>query len=372
MPTFLYGTLQDDVLRARLVGRDILGVPAYLEHHQVVTQSGSYTPALVQLEDARCEGVLVTDLTELEKRRLDAYEAAFDYTVEMRRVIAGGHPLDVRVYIPGPIIEVTEELWSLETWQAKQGPLSRERATEIAQADPPLDADELRRQWKMIGSRAAARLRAAADDAPSEVRYAATPLDAEVSARTPMHGSFFKFQGFQMQHRTFHGTQSPVLDREVMIGVDASLVLPYDPVSDSVLLVEQIRTGPLMRAAANPWSLEPVAGMVDPGETPEEAAIRETEEEAGLTDVTLEEMFSCYASPGGATDYFYCYLALSTLPDLTTFTGGLAEEHEDLRLHVLPFDDAMTLIETGEANVGPLISMLLWLSRHRDRLRGGA
>ena len=110
--------------------------------------------------------------------------------------------------------------------------------------------------------------------------------------------------------------------------------------------------------------------MIDGGETPEAAGLRESEEEAGLSDVTLQKMFSYYPTTGGATDFFYCFLGLCDLPDDTTYTGGLASESEDLRLHVLPFDDAFALVETGEANMGALITMLLWLSQNRDRLRG--
>jgi len=109
--------------------------------------------------------------------------------------------------------------------------------------------------------------------------------------------------------------------------------------------------------------------MVDAGETPEQAALRETAEEAGLTLHHLERMFAFYASPGSSTDYFTCYLGLADLPDDHSTSGGLADEAEDLRLHVIPFAQALDLIDSGEVTAGPLIAMLLWLSRHRDRLR---
>ncbi|MEL6573507.1 MAG: NUDIX domain-containing protein [Pseudomonadota bacterium] len=372
MPTFLYGTLQDKILRDCLIGRETISIGAYLNGYKVVSQRDALLPALTPAEGLRAEGLLITDLSDAEKAVLDVYETSFDYTVKRLPVSAGGHQIEARVYMPLPSVALSDELWSFTAWETLQGEISRQRAVEIAESDPPMDSTRLRQQWHMIGSRAAARVRAAQDAAPSAVRYDAQAGDYTVLARKPLYGDFFKFCGFELQHRTFQDSQSPVLNREVMVGVDAALALPYDPVSDCILLVEQIRTGPLIRGAVNPWSLEPVAGMVDPGETPYEAAARELEEEASLATVGLEKMFECYASPGGATDYFYCYLALVSLPHPTVYTGGLAEEHEDLRLHVMPFENAMSLIETGEANVGPLISMLLWLSRHRSRLRAAA
>jgi hypothetical protein len=80
-------------------------------------------------------------------------------------------------------------------------------------------------------------------------------------------------------------------------------------------------------------------------------------------------MFAGYASPGNATDHFYAFLALCDLPDEHPRAGGLASEQEDLKLHVLPFDVAIGLVETGEANAMPLISMLLWLDRWRAKRR---
>jgi 8-oxo-dGTP pyrophosphatase MutT (NUDIX family) len=136
-----------------------------------------------------------------------------------------------------------------------------------------------------------------------------------------------------------------------------------------VLLVEQFRTGPARRGDPQPWVLEPVAGLVDAGETPEQAGRREGQEEAGLEFRELVPMFAGYASPGNATDFFYAFLGLCDLPDDHATSGGLEAEQEDLRLHVLPFEEAIRLLESGEANAMPLISMLLWLDRWRAKRR---
>jgi nudix-type nucleoside diphosphatase (YffH/AdpP family) len=185
-------------------------------------------------------------------------------------------------------------------------------------------------------------------------------------------GRFFRFERLEVDARRFDGQMAKGLPREVMVGADAALVLPYDEPRDRVLLVEQFRTGPARRGDPQPWILEPVAGLVDAGETPEEAGRREAQEEAGLTIDRLQPMFQGYASPGNATDHFYAFLALCDLPDDHATSGGLESEQEDLRLHLVPFEEAISLVETGEANAMPLISMLLWLDRWRANRRSEA
>ncbi|MEM6589996.1 MAG: NUDIX hydrolase, partial [Pseudomonadota bacterium] len=111
---------------------------------------------------------------------------------------------------------------------------------------------------------------------------------------------------------------------------------------------------------------------VDAGESVQEAARRECQEEAGLRLHQLEHVSSHYFSPGASTEYYHCYIALTDLPDDAAGLGGLETEQEDIRTHVLSFDAAMGLLTTGEANIGPMILLLLWLERERPRLRASA
>jgi nudix-type nucleoside diphosphatase (YffH/AdpP family) len=296
----------------------------------------------------------------------------FDYNLVSCDIKVAGTAQTAQTYLPGKTVAISNRDWSLERWQDQSGPLSREMAVEIGSFDPLLSGDALRAQWHMIGLRASVRLRARSENLPSQVRYDAQPADFAIETNTGLSGDFFRLAGAKITHRTFQDTIAGPLPREVFIGTDAALVLPYDPVTDNGLLVEQNRMGPMFRGAANPWALEPIAGMIDAGETPEHAALRESQEEAGLKDINLQKMFSYYPSTGSATDYFFCYLGLCDLPEPTTYTGGLADESEDLRLHVLPFDDAYALIETGEAENAAIVSMLMWLALNRARLRSTA
>ena len=224
----------------------------------------------------------------------------------------------------------------------------------------------------MIQKQAWAKLQARTRAAPATVRYAPKGADLSFDRFGATCGQFFGLQQVAIRHQRFDGTQSDSLTREVFLGIDAALVLPYDAARDRILLVEQMRMGPAVLGDTNPWVLEPIAGMIDAGETPEQAALREAEEEAGLTTITLEKINAFYPSPGSSTDYFHTFLGLCDLPVAGQYTGGLASEAEDLRLHPISFDDGMALAASGEITAGPLLMMLYWLALHRDRLRNAA
>jgi ADP-ribose pyrophosphatase len=365
-PLFVYGTLRHRPLLEALA-RDIgpaRAEDAALPGHRVLRQRDAPWPALVPAPGAEAPGTLWHGLPAAARAHLDLFEVPFGYIPRPARIRTAEGETEADVYFPPEGLPVSDTPWSLDAWAGEEGPLVLGIAREIAAQDPPLDGDALRRQWPMIAHRAAAALRAA-HAPPATIRHAAAPGDFALRPLRPPEGRFFRLGGFDAAHRRFDGGRNEGLMREVFSGADAALVLPYDAARDRVLLVEQWRAGPARRGDPQPWTLEPVAGLVDAGETPEQAAIRETQEEAGLAVADLRPMFAGYASPGNATDHFFAFLALCDLPDGLATSGGLEEEHEDLRLHVLPFDRAIALVETGEANAVPLIAMLLWLDRWR-------
>jgi len=241
-------------------------------------------------------------------------------------------------------------------------------AEEIMESMGRVAPELLYERRAMIRARAASRL-AAAEGVPAEVRQGTGAEAVELVGSEISHDGFFLTRTMRLRHPVFEGGLSGEVRREVFVATDAALVLPYDPQRDRVLLVEQFRMGPYGRGDPRPWMLEPIAGRVDAGETPEDTARREALEEAGLELTTLEHIASHYCSPGCSTEYFHLYLGIADLAEDRQGRGGLEAEHEDIRTHVLDYAGAMRLLETGEADNGPLILSLIWLSRERARLR---
>ncbi len=133
---------------------------------------------------------------------------------------------------------------------------------------------------------------------------------------------------YAFKHKLFEGGWSNVVTREVFERGHAIAVLPYDPVLDEFVLIEQVRIGALP-TSSSPWLLEVVAGIIDAGETPEHVCYRETKEEAGLEIKKLHKALSYLSSPGGTTERLHIYIGLV---DASNAKGvhGLEYESEDI------------------------------------------
>ncbi|SEK54484.1 nudix-type nucleoside diphosphatase, YffH/AdpP family [Roseovarius azorensis] len=316
--------------------------------------------------DGEVSGLLVCD--EADIARLEFVATALGAT-GWRRILLerNGAVLEVKTCCGHP----GSGAWHLTEWQARGGEVMRVAMQEIIGQVDQCPAEDLAMRLPMVLSRAAARVAARAGT-PALLR-SDTPSEAvRTLACDTLHAGFFLTRGYSLRHPRFDGTMSPEMQREVFVATDAALVLPYDPLRDRVMLVEQFRMGPFGRGDPRPWMLEPVAGRIDPGETPEETARRECLEEAGLPLRALEKISTHYCTPGYSTEVFHLFLGLCELPDMKQGQGGLDSEHEDIRTHVIGFDRAMALLESGEANNGPLVLSLIWLQRERARLRASA
>lgn len=194
-----------------------------------------------------------------------------------------------------------------------------------------------------------------------------TERDVRVESRETVFQGFFRMDRLKLSHARFDGGRTPLFSRELFIRGDATCVLPYDPVRDEVVLLEQFRPGAMGRAQS-PWLLELVAGMNEPGETPQQAAQREGEEEAGLHFQSLEPICEYLVSPGGTTEMIHLFCGHVS----TENAGGLfgiEEEHEDIRAHVITLDQALAMIADGQINNAAALIGLQWLFINRTRLQ---
>lgn len=191
--------------------------------------------------------------------------------------------------------------------------------------------------------------------------------DIEMLSQRTLYQGFFRLDEYKFKHRLFRGGWSEVVTREVFERGHAVVVLPYDPKEDKVVLIEQIRV-PVYSATERPWLLELVAGMIEDGESAEQVAHRELHEEAGLVANTMELISNYFSSPGGTSERFEFYWAEI---DSTRAAGihGLSEEHEDIKVHVMPRDAAYQAVCDGVINNASTVIGLQWLQLNYLKLR---
>jgi ADP-ribose pyrophosphatase len=185
------------------------------------------------------------------------------------------------------------------------------------------------------------------------------------------HDSFLKLDRYAVRQRRFDGTETPVLDREVVVAVDCVGVLLYDPERDEVVLVEQARLVPALMGLAAVQA-EIVAGRIETGDTPIAAVHREVLEETGCMILGEPEPIAVvFTSPGYNTERLHLY---SARVDSTAVGGfyGLADEHEDIRVLVLPYAAFVQWQAEGRITNLFTLSAGLWLALHRERLLSSA
>ena len=194
--------------------------------------------------------------------------------------------------------------------------------------------------------------------------------DMEIVAEKTLYKGFFTLKQIQFKHKLFAGGESGIVTRELLIKGAASAVIAYDPKADSVVLVEQVRIGAAYHPEPmhSPWLLELIAGMVEKDEKPEDVALRESKEEAGITVKNLTHCLSVWDSPGGTVERLHLFVGKV---DSTQAKGihGLADENEDIRVHVVKREQAYQWMCEGKIDNGIAVIGLQWLQLNYAQLQ---
>ncbi|PRD15811.1 ADP-ribose diphosphatase [Pantoea coffeiphila] len=193
-----------------------------------------------------------------------------------------------------------------------------------------------------------------------------TKDDVEIIARETLYRGFFSVERYRFRHRLFNGEMSGEVSREIFERGHAAVLLPYDPLRDEVVLIEQIRIAS-WDTSPTPWKLELVAGMIEEGEAPEEVARREAVEEAGLTAGRIKPISNYLSSAGGTTERLMVYVG-EVDASVAKGNHGLEEENEDILVHVVSRSQAYQWVEEGKIDNAAAIIALQWLELHYKQL----
>ena len=182
-----------------------------------------------------------------------------------------------------------------------------------------------------------------------------------------VYNGFFKLEKYQLKHQLFQGGWSKTLDRELFRRNDCVGVLLYDPKRDEVVLLEQFRVGAILHNDSA-WLLEIVAGGIEEGETPEEVAYREAQEEAGCEIEELMLIQDFYTSPGGSSELLTLYCGKVNSSNIGGI-HGVKDEDEDILVSTISSEKLFELLAEGQIKSAIPIVAIQWLALNKNKLR---
>jgi len=141
--------------------------------------------------------------------------------------------------------------------------------------------------------------------------------------------------------------RSEAQHREVYFRPDAVSVLLADRGRRSFLLTRQLRLPVYLHGEHGGYLLEACAGVIDEGEAPEDAVVRETLEETGYEPVNLRKIGCMYVSPAFCMERIHLFLAEIDLRHKKQEGGGLAAEGEEIEPVVISYEEARQMLQAG-------------------------
>ena len=371
MDIFVFGTLRSDTLREIVLGRDISSddiCEATIRDFQVYWAKEGPFPVMIPEPNSEAYGLVLKNLSEPDVERLNYYELGFDYVLATTSVETHAGQIGVSAYFCNRSDMATTKLWSFDDWLSDHSEIQYLAAREFLDFFGTKFGDTAQVMYNSILKRA--EVFVSEGSTPSSAIEIGPDLNTNIQIKDLKREylGFFALNQVDLKYPFFDNSTSGVKSRTILMGSEASLILPYDPILDKVLLVEQFRIGPFCRGDKAPWVYEPVAGMIEFGEKPEDAAKREVFEEAGIQVTNLVKINSGYPNPGEATTYFYNYIGIVDLSDYSPGIYGVRDEGEDIRTHVIDFKEVFNWSISNKLRVLPLTTMVLWLALNKLKL----
>ncbi|OFX76916.1 MAG: NUDIX hydrolase [Bacteroidetes bacterium GWE2_29_8] len=176
--------------------------------------------------------------------------------------------------------------------------------------------------------------------------------------------NFFKVYKARLQFEKFDGTISPSVERLNFRRSDAVAALIYNEDTNKIILINQFRYPTLEKDTG--WITEIVAGMIDEGETPQEAIEREVLEEAGYKSIGSRLICSFYSTPGGSSERINLFFINVNNNSRINNGGGLQNEGEDIKIMEFSLEEVKELIDNGKIFDAKTIIALQWFMLNKN------
>jgi GDP-mannose pyrophosphatase NudK len=168
--------------------------------------------------------------------------------------------------------------------------------------------------------------------------------------------NWYKLQKVTYEYSNGDGTSQKLI-REVYNRGNGATILLYNKTQRTVILTRQFRLPTFVNGNPTGMLIEACAGLLDE-ENPEDCIRRETEEETGYKISDVRKVFEVYMSPGSVTELLYFFVAEYTKSMKVNEGGGAINEHENIEVLELPFDQAMQMTKNAEIKDAKTIMLL--------------
>jgi ADP-ribose pyrophosphatase len=196
--------------------------------------------------------------------------------------------------------------------------------------------------------------------------------DVAVESEQRVWSGRFPLDVVKFRHRRFDGAMSDTRTWEIWRRGQAAALLPYDPLADAVVLIEQFRF-PAVVAGIDPTLVELPAGLCDDNEDPAETVRREMQEEMNLGADRMERIGGFLLTAGGSDEFCHLYAGRVVAPvgddEGIVGYGGEVSENEDIRVRVWDAEEAIQAAFAGLFANSITAIGLFWLASKRDWLR---
>jgi len=145
--------------------------------------------------------------------------------------------------------------------------------------------------------------------------------------------------------------------REVYDRGNGAAILLYNTQQKTVILTRQFRLPTYLNGNETGMMIEVCAGLLDQ-DNPEQCIIRETEEETGYRITKIKKVMEAYMSPGAVTEVLYLFIGEYDESMKVSDGGGVEHEEENIDVMEMSFDEAYSMIESGQIQDAKTIMLL--------------